>query len=66
MDGAGSSNSEESHMRKLLAMMAASVGGWVGWWLGAQVGMMTAFFLSVVGMGLGLYAAQRIAHHYLG
>ena len=53
-------------MRKLLAMMAASVGGWVGWWLGAQVGTMTGFFLSVVGMGIGLYAAQRIAHHYLG
>jgi hypothetical protein len=53
-------------MRKLLALMAASLGGWLGWWLGVQLGMMTGFFLSVMGMGLGLYAAQRIANHYLG
>jgi hypothetical protein len=53
-------------MRKLLALMAASLGGWLGWWLGAQVGLMTAFVLSVVGMGLGVYAAQRIADYYLG
>ena len=46
--------------------MAASLGGWLGWWLGARAGMMTGFFLSVVGMGVGLYAAQRFLHHYLG
>jgi predicted esterase YcpF (UPF0227 family) len=53
-------------MRRLLALIAASLGGWIGWWLGARVGMMTAFVLSVIGAGLGIYAAQRIAQHYLG
>ncbi len=53
-------------MRKLLTLMAASIGGWLGWWLGARVGMMTGFFLSVIGAALGVYAAQRITRDYLG
>jgi hypothetical protein len=53
-------------MRRLLALLAASLGGWLGWWLGSEIGMMTGFFLSVVGMSLGLYAAGRITRHYLG
>jgi hypothetical protein len=53
-------------MRKLLALIAVSLGGWLGFWLGALIGMMTGYFLSVVGMGLGLYAAHRISRHYLG
>jgi predicted esterase YcpF (UPF0227 family) len=57
---------EESAMQKLLTLMAASLGGWLGWWLGARVGMMTGFFLSVIGMALGVYAAQRITRDYLG
>jgi hypothetical protein len=53
-------------MRKLLVLMAASLGGWLGWWLGARAGIMTAFILGVIGMGLGLYTAQRFLRHYLG
>src|SRR5438128_2552846 len=33
----------------------------VGWWLGAPVGIMTAFIASMVGTGVGMYAGRRIA-----
>lgn len=38
-----------------------SVGGALGWWLGARHGIMTAFFLSMVGTGAGLYIGRRVA-----
>ncbi len=48
-------------MSKLLAFLGATVGGAIGWWLGARVGTMTAFIVSTVGTGLGVYAGRRIA-----
>ncbi len=51
-------------MRKLFAFLGATVLGWVGWWLGAFVGVMTAFFVSMVGTGVGMYAGARIARDY--
>jgi hypothetical protein len=48
-------------MQKLLGFVGASVIGSVGWWAGARVGVMTGFFLSMVGTGVGLYAGRRIA-----
>ncbi|MEE8325687.1 MAG: hypothetical protein V3W10_07530 [candidate division NC10 bacterium] len=52
-------------MQKLLAIVAAILGGWIGWWLGAHRGLMTAFVLSMVGTGAGMYAWRRITEHYL-
>jgi len=46
-------------MGKFLGMIGAIAGGWFGWWLGAHIGIMTAYLLSVVGMGTGLYLAKR-------
>ena len=34
---------------KLLALVGATVGGAVGWWLGSLLGLMAAFFFSVIG-----------------
>jgi uncharacterized protein YcfJ len=48
-------------MSKVLTLLGASVGGSIGWWLGARVGMMTAFVVSTVGTGVGLYAGRRVA-----
>ena len=48
-------------MSKLLAFLGATVGGAIGWWLGARIGTMTAFIVSTVGTGLGVYAGRRIA-----
>lgn len=63
---ADSSSLDEGPMRKLLILMSVSLGGWLGWWLGARVGIMTGFFLSVIGTGLGLYVVQRFIRNYLG
>jgi hypothetical protein len=51
-------------MSKLLALVGGTVGGALGWWVGARIGLMTAFLLSVVGTGAGVYAGRRIAATY--
>ena len=52
-------------MRKLIGMLGMTLGGAVGWWAGAFVGIMTASTLSAVGSGIGLYAAYRVAEELL-
>jgi hypothetical protein len=42
-------------MRKLLGGVGATVGGSLGWWAGARVGVMTAVVASAVTTGVGLY-----------
>ncbi len=42
-----------------------TVGGAIGWYAGSLVGIMTAFILSCVGTGVGLYLARRLAQPYL-
>jgi hypothetical protein len=51
-------------MTKLLVFVGATVGGYVGWWAGAPVGTMTAFMLSMVGTGAGMYLGRKVADHY--
>jgi hypothetical protein len=51
---------------KILAILGATVGSAIGWWLGAHVGMMTAFLVSVLGTAVGVYAGRRIAATLLG
>jgi hypothetical protein len=53
-------------VNKLFGFVGATAGSGLGWWLGAHVGFMTAFLLSVVGTGAGLYAGRRLAADYLG
>ncbi len=53
-------------MSKLLALVGATLGGAVGWWLGAFIGLMTAFMLSMIGTGLGVYAGRRFATAHPG
>lgn len=51
-------------MEKLLVILGAVIGSWLGWWAGAHVGLMTAWILSVAGLGLGLYWGRRIGRDY--
>ena len=37
-----------------------SIGGWLGWTVGAAVSFFTAFMISMVGTGVGLYAIRRL------
>jgi hypothetical protein len=51
-------------MEKLFLLIGTTLGGYLGWWLGSQWGLMTAFILSIVGTGGGLYLARRISRDY--
>lgn len=51
-------------MVKILGFAGSFVGSSVGWWLGAFIGTMTAFLLSVVGFAAGIYFGRRIAAEY--
>ncbi len=46
-------------MKGFLSMMGMSVGGWVGWAIGAPISIFTAFIISMVGTGIGLYLTQK-------
>ena len=51
-------------MTRLYTLVGTALGSYAGWWLGAQVGLMTAFLLGIVGTGAGFYFGRRIAQHY--
>jgi membrane protein YqaA with SNARE-associated domain len=51
-------------MTKLVILITSTVGGAVGWWMGAKVGIMTAFMVSMVGTGVGIYYGRKAAQHY--
>lgn len=48
-------------MTKICGSVGAFVGSSVGWWIGSGAGMMTAFALSMVGTGLGIWAGRKLA-----
>lgn len=52
-------------MRGILNFVGMTLGGWMGWQLGALVSFFTAFVVGMVGTGLGLYAAQRMTKRLL-
>jgi hypothetical protein len=52
-------------MTKLFVFIGATIGGWAGWALGAPVGMFTAFAVSMVGTGVGMYYGRKAALHWL-
>ena len=52
-------------MNKLFALIGTTVGGYIGWLIGARLGLFTACMLSIVGTGVGLYGARRVAQNLL-
>jgi uncharacterized membrane protein YbhN (UPF0104 family) len=52
-------------MTRIATAIGATVGGAVGWWLGARVGIVTAFFVSVLGTAVGVYVVRRFVTEYL-
>ena len=52
-------------MSKLLAWVAATILGGIGWWAGEMEGVFTAFVLTMVGTGVGLYLGHRLAERLL-
>ena len=51
-------------MGKLFAFLGATIAGYAGWALGARIGTMTAFFVSVIGSAVGVYAGRRMAQRF--
>lgn len=52
-------------VKGIFAYIGMSLGGWIGWFAGAWISIFTAFILSMIGTGVGLYAAHRIARQLL-
>ena len=52
-------------MKGFLNFLGMSVGGWIGWAIGAQVSIFTAFMVSMVGSGVGLFYSQRAIRRLL-
>ena len=59
LEGGHYLNPEPRSMKGFLNLFGMSVGGWIGWALGAQVSIFTAFIVSMVGTGVGLFYTQR-------
>jgi hypothetical protein len=51
-------------MLKLYSFIGATVGSYAGWAIGSPVGFTTAFMVSMVGTGFGIYFGRRVAKYY--
>jgi len=51
-------------MTKLLGFVGGLVGSYAGWYLGMPVGIFTAFFLSTVAGGVGIYYGRKLGRNY--
>lgn len=47
-------------MRWLFDFLSVTLGGALGWWVGAHVGLFTAVVISAIGSGVGLYYGRRL------
>jgi len=51
-------------MNRLCIFLGMMVLGWVGWWIGARIGIMTGYFFSGIGSLVGVYVGWRIHRDY--
>jgi hypothetical protein len=49
---------------KLFKFVGATIGSYAGWYLGALVNTMLAFFLMIVGLAVGTYFGIKAAKQY--
>ena len=52
-------------MRGLCIAVSVTVFSAIGWWLGAKIGFVTAYFVSGAGSLVGVYVGWRIYRDYL-
>ena len=53
-------------MLKFYSFIGATVGSYAGWALGSPIGFTTAFMVSMVLTGVGMYLGRRLARHLFG
>ena len=51
-------------MTKVIIFITATVTGAIGWWIGDTVGIMTAFIVSTVFSGVGIYYGRKLAQRF--
>lgn len=49
-------------MKKLYTWVGGSVGSYAGWVLGSLFGLMGAYTVMFIGIGVGIYVGRRLAH----
>jgi hypothetical protein len=49
----------------VVVLIAGSIGGAVGWWLGERMGVFMAYMLSVVATAAAMYFTRRATKTYL-
>jgi len=54
-----------NNMKKLVLLISITLFSWIGWWLGAHIGIMTAYLISFVGSLFGVYVGVRFNQTYL-
>lgn len=52
-------------MKRILDLLGMTAGGYLGWMVGGWISFFTAFIVSMVGTGVGLYAARRFTRQLL-
>lgn len=52
-------------MAKMLNLIGMTIGGWLGWAVGAKVSIFTAYVVSMVGTGVGLYVSMRVTRNLM-
>ena len=53
------------NMKKIILLLSITIFAWAGWWIGAHIGIMTAYLISFVGSLLGVYIGVRFNQNYL-
>lgn len=52
-------------MQRIFDLIGMTAGGWLGWFVGAEISIFTAFVIGMVGTGAGLYVTRRITKSLL-
>ena len=53
-------------MAKIIYILCMSLGSGLGWYLGSKVGgLMTSYFVSVVGAAFGMYYGRKISSNHM-
>lgn len=53
-------------MKKLFGTLGAFIGSTVGWYAAVKLGFMTAFVVSTIAGGVGLYYGVKLHNQMLG
>lgn len=52
-------------IKALAYLVGSTAGGVIGWWIGAKFGIFTAFMLSTILGGVGMYYAHKWSKEHL-